>query len=192
MDDMDTHGPRTQRPLTDREIGRFLSLVLRHDPGRIDIRLDPQGWVDTTTLIRQARRHGRTFDLPTLRRVVRDNDKQRFTLSPDGARIRAAQGHSVAVDLALAPAIPPATLWHGTARASLDSIFRDGLVPGRRRHVHLSTDEATAMKVGTRHGRAVVLRVAAERMQDDGLIFWRADNGVWLSGHVPPRYLSFA
>ncbi|WP_075595936.1 RNA 2'-phosphotransferase [Novacetimonas hansenii] len=189
---MKTDAPRTRRPLTDREISKFLSLVLRHAPERIAISLDPQGWVETTILIRQARRHGQTFDLPSLQRVVRDNDKQRFTLSPDGTRIRAAQGHSIAVDLALPPAIPPAVLWHGTARTSLESIFRDGLLPGRRRHVHLSNDEATAMTVGTRHGRAVVMRVAAGRMHDEGLTLWRADNGVWLTDGVPPCYLSFA
>ncbi|CUW46435.1 RNA 2'-phosphotransferase [Novacetimonas hansenii] len=113
---MKTDAPRTRRPLTDREISKFLSLVLRHAPERIAISLDPQEWVETTILIRQARRHGQTLDLPSLQRVVRDNDKQRFTLSPDGTRIRAAQGHSIAVDLALPPAIPPAVLWHGMAR----------------------------------------------------------------------------
>ncbi|MEO0831322.1 MAG: RNA 2'-phosphotransferase, partial [Pseudomonadota bacterium] len=105
-------------------------------------------------------------------------------------RIRAAQGHSIEVDLALEPAVPPNQLYHGTALAKLGTILAEGLTPQSRQHVHLSIDEDTATRVGQRHGEPIVLKVAAGQMSADGKVFWRADNGVWLTDVVAPEYLS--
>lgn len=172
--------------------GRFLARILRHDPGAIGLHLDAQGWVDVSLLLRAARQHGFPLTRETLLQTVSENDKQRFTLSVDGNRIRAAQGHSVAVDLDLKPATPPDLLYHGTAKSSLDAIFREGLRPMRRQHVHLSAGRDTAQRVGARHGPETVLIVHAEAMHQEGMLFWLSDNAVWLTGHVPPKFLSFA
>jgi len=174
-----------------KEISKFLSYVLRHAPETIGLRLDANGWADVAELLAKAKKAGKRFDLDTLREVVAENDKQRFTLSEDGRRIRAAQGHSVAVDLGLAASEPPALLYHGTASRNLDAIFAEGLKPGRRQQVHLSLDRETALKVGQRHGKPTVLTVDAGRMHRDGYSFVRADNGVWLTDHVPAGYLGF-
>ena len=148
--------------------------------------LDAQGWVDFDELLARI---GQRLDRDTLFRVVAESDKQRFTLSPDRRRIRAAQGHSVEVDLDLVPREPPALLFHGTAEKSLEAIFAEGLKPGRRQKVHLSRDVETAIKVGRRHGEPAVLEIDATAMQADGSPFWEADNGVWLTDAVPPGYL---
>jgi putative RNA 2'-phosphotransferase len=100
-----------------------------------------------------------------------------------------AQGHSVAVDLGLAPEAPPDVLYHGTASRFLKSIWSIGLRASGRHHVHLSKDVDTARRVGARHGFPVVLRVDAQRMHADGMVFYRSDNGVWLTETVLPRYL---
>ncbi len=171
-------------------LSKFLSYVLRHAPEEIGLVLGEGGWVATDELIAKARAHGRDLTPDILREIVASNDKKRFTLSPDGMRIRAAQGHSVAVDLELTPVDPPAVLYHGTAASVLDRILAEGLKPQARRHVHLSADRETARKVGMRHGKPVILLVAAGRMYEDGLLFYQADNGVWLTGPVAPRYLT--
>lgn len=171
---------------------KFLSRILRHEPELIGLTLASGGWVQVEDLLRGMKRAGHGLSRGELDRIVAGNDKRRFTLSEDGRRIRAAQGHSVAVDLGLPQAVPPTQLYHGTASANLDAIWDQGLRPGQRRHVHLSPDMDTAMKVGRRHGRAVVLTVAAERMHAEGQVFWRSDNGVWLTDHVAPAYLGFA
>ncbi|HEX6369059.1 MAG TPA: RNA 2'-phosphotransferase [Longimicrobium sp.] len=172
-------------------MSRFVSKVLRHAPESVGLRLDEAGWVDVDDLLAAAARSGVALDRATLERVVAENDKQRFALSGDGVRIRASQGHSVPVELGLAPAVPPDVLFHGTADRSLESIRAQGLVPGRRTHVHLSADEATAVNVGRRHGRPVVLRVEAGRMHRAGHAFYRSENGVWLTVAVPPEHLCF-
>ncbi|WP_397517424.1 RNA 2'-phosphotransferase [Rhizobium ruizarguesonis] len=87
------------------------------------------------------------------------------------------------------PPTPPAVLFHGTAVKNLASIREQGLLPGKRQHVHLSRDHDTAVSVGQRHGRPVVLTVDAGRMSAAGILFFQADNGVWLTDTVPREYL---
>lgn len=56
-------------------------------------------------------------------------------------------------------------------------------------YVHLSPDTETAVKVGERHGRPVVLTVNSGQMHTDVFTFYQADNGVWLTDYVPVEYL---
>jgi putative RNA 2'-phosphotransferase len=166
---------------------RFLSYVLRHNPDAVGVRLDEAGWVDIDTLLAALRRHGRPITPEVLARVVAGTDKQRFQV--EGGRIRAAQGHTVAVDLRLEPVPPPAVLFHGTVARFLSSILAEGLTPRGRSHVHLSADLHTAMTVGARRGKAVVLRIDAAGMHVAGYRFYRAANGVWLTDEVPARWI---
>ncbi len=169
---------------------KLLSRVLRHDPGRLGLTLDPEGWVDVDALLHAASAAGTALDRATLERVVAENDKRRFALSADGARIRALQGHSVPVDLGLEPRVPPETLFHGTAARFVDAILRDGIRAMSRTHVHLSADPDTARVVGRRHGSPAVLHVAARAMHAAGHVLIRSENGVWLAAAVPPEFLS--
>lgn len=170
---------------------RFLSFVLRHRPDAIGLTLDPEGWADIDTLLQRAQAQiPLTRDM--IEAAVADNDKQRFSISDDGLRIRARQGHSIAVDLKLPPRTPPARLYHGTATRFLDDILRDGLLRRSRQHVHLSSDPDTATTVGARHGRPVVLVVRADEMHAAGHVFHLSENGVWLTDAVPAAYLALA
>ena len=172
-------------------VSKFLSLVLRHQPEKVGVTLDREGWVSVSRLLEALEAHGLRLTPDELREVVRANDKQRFSFSPDGLNIRASQGHSVEVELGYEPAEPPPTLYHGTAERFLSSIRGQGLLRGRRHHVHLSEQEATAAAVGRRYGRPVVLWIASGRMHADGHAFFRSANGVWLTEHVPARYITF-
>lgn len=173
------------------KVSKFLSLVLRHKPEEIGLTLDENGWAEVEELLRLASQKGRRLTRPLLEQVVAENDKQRFAFSDDGQRIRANQGHSVAVDLALPPTIPPELLYHGTAARFVASIRAEGLHAGNRQHVHLSRDVPTATKVGQRHGQPVVLVVRAREMSAAGHPFFLAANGVWLTERVPVAFLLF-
>ena len=178
--------------MSDEEVrtSKFLAYVLRHDPGSIGITLGEGGWVRVDALLDGASRHGRSLDAAMIDRVLSAPGKKRFELH-DGL-IRAAQGHSVALDLGLEPRQPPPELYHGTVARFLDGIFADGLRPGSRIHVHLSADQQTAATVGARRGKPVVLVVDSAAMSAQDYEFFQASNGVWLTGHVPPAFLSFA
>ncbi|MEL6896720.1 MAG: RNA 2'-phosphotransferase [Planctomycetota bacterium] len=170
---------------------KFLSLVLRHQPDVVGMKLDDGGWLDIAQLIEAANQRGTRLSLELLHKVVATNDKKRFVLSDDGLRIRANQGHSVSgVDLKLAETTPPATLYHGTVAAFIESIRSTGLDKRSRNHVHLSADEATATKVGSRRGKPIILPVDAEAMHHDGHRFFLSSNGVWLVDAVPPSFLT--
>ena len=171
------------------KISKFLSRILRHQPSQIGLMLDAQGWANVDELLSKATEHGVGLTRPLLDEIVAQNDKQRFAFSADGTRIRANQGHSIKIDLGLEPIAPPEYLYHGTASRFLESITQQGLLRGRRDHVHLSPDEETARKVGARHGEALVLVVKAGQMQTDGFTFYCAANGVWLTLYVPREYL---
>ncbi len=172
---------------------RRISMVLRHRPESAGLTLDANGWVPVADLLAALRIGPGELEL-----VVAGNDKQRFAVEtgPGGVeRIRASQGHSrrVAIDLDLPPATPPPVLYHGTPRANLESIRRDGLRSQTRHHVHLSGDEPTAIRVGNRRSADVlVLRVAAAGMAAAGHTFQQSANGVWLTAAVPPIYLTEA
>lgn len=170
------------------KLGKFLCLILRHRPETIGISLDRHGWADVDELIQGVGRKY-AFSREVLEEIVRTDGKQRYSFSEDGTRIRANQGHSIPVDLELAPAEPPAVLWHGSARRFQASILEQGLLPQSRLQVHLSPDYATALAVGRRHGEPVVFQVQSGEMHRDGYLFYRAKNGVWLTDTVPPAYL---
>lgn len=169
----------------------FISLVLRHKPEAANIQLDEHGWAEVDALIEGIRKTGRRIDIDTLKEIVRTDGKQRYSFNEDCTLIRANQGHSVSVDVELKEAKPPEILYHGTAERFMESIRQEGLRPMSRLYVHLSKDEATALKVGARHGKPVVLKVNAGKMQQDGFRFFLSENGVWLTDKVPASYLFF-
>ena len=170
---------------------KFLSLVLRHKPEEVGLVLDGQGWADIGELIEKAGKHGMALTREVIARVVETSDKQRFALDQSGQRIRANQGHSVDIDLGLVPSEPPPVLFHGTGDKSVAAIRVEGLKAGQRQHVHLSPDEDTAIRVGRRHGRPAVLRIAAGRMRESGHVFFLSTNGVWLTEAVPIEFIAF-
>jgi len=173
------------------KVSKFLSLVLRHKPEHIRLTLDREGWADIDELIARAGTHGMPLTRETVLRVVETSDKQRFALDQAGQRIRANQGHSIDVDLGLEPREPPPILFHGTATTAIASIRGKGLHAATRQHVHLSPDEATAIKVRRRHGPPVVLRIDAARMRTAGHEFFCSTNGVWLTDSVPTEFIEF-
>ena len=165
---------------------KFLSLVLRHRPGIIGMQLDPEGWLLIDELIENAKRHGKKLSLQLLHDVVASCEKKRFSLSDDGLRIRANQGHSIPdVELHLEPVVPPNHLFHGTVAVFIASIRELGLLKRARNHVHLSADVETATKVGARRGKPVVLTIQALAMHESGHTFFLSANGVWLTDAVP-------
>ena len=171
----------------DVKLGRFLSLVLRHEPGAAGITLDENGWADVKELLSGVRHTGRQIDMDTLERIVRENNKQRYSFNEDHTKIRANQGHSIQVDVELKEATPPQYLFHGTASRFLSAIQREGIRKMDRQYVHLSADFQTALAVGRRHGSPVVLTVDAAAMARDGITFWLSANGVWQCEDVPPK-----
>lgn len=170
------------------ETSKYISLILRHKPEVIGITLDEHGWADVKELIEGINRT-RPMNMALLEEIVRTDEKQRYSFNEDRTLIRANQGHSVPVDVELPVMAPPEFLWHGTGEKYTSSIEEIGLIPKSRLYVHLSKDIETAKTVGQRHGRPVIYRVLSGKMDQDGYVFYRSVNGVWLTKEVPVAYL---
>lgn len=168
---------------------KFLSWVLRHDPHKIGLSLDPEGWADISDLIDCAENNGVRLDITTLHEIVETDTKGRYEISADLRRIRATYGHSQSVALNLEPGEPPNILYHGTATRFVDSIMKYGLKPRKRQYVHLSVDAGTAMAVASRHGKAVLLQIDARSMHKNGMDFYHSAKEIWLTRDVPARYI---
>ncbi len=78
-----------------KSLGVFISLVLRHKPEAAGISLDEHGWADIEKLLAGMNASGHRIDREMLEEIVRTDEKGRYSLSEDGAKIRANQGHSV-------------------------------------------------------------------------------------------------
>lgn len=170
-------------------VSKYISKHLRHAPEAIGLTLGDGGWVPIEALLTAAAKHQFPITPEEVEQVVASCEKQRFAIDPTGQLIRANQGHSVQVELHLEPITPPDVLYHGTAVHLREPLLAAGLLKMRRQHVHLSADVLTALAVGQRHGRPIVFAVDTMSMSRDGYVFFRAANGVWLTDHVPPRYL---
>lgn len=167
----------------------FLSLVLRHQPEAANIKLDKHGWANVEELLEGVNRTGRVINKEILEEIVAKDKKQRYSFNEDKTLIRANQGHSIHVDVELQEKEPPEILYHGTAGRSLGKILSDGLKPMGRLYVHLSKDIDTALQVGQRHGKPIVLKVHSGEMYRNGIKFYLSENGVWLVNNVETKYL---
>ena len=173
-------------------ISKFLSFVLRHKPEEIGLTLDTEGWTDIDTLLVRLKQANRPLTRDILQAVVDTNDKKRFAISEDGLRIRANQGHSTPdVALSFDEKQPPEFLFHGTATRFVESIQKQGLIPGQRHYVHLSENIPTATEVGQRYGKPVILKINSLQMYEQGFKFYKSDNDVWLTKNIPSDFIIF-
>ena len=164
---------------------RFLSLILRHEPEKVGLKLDDKGWANVEELLKKA-----NYSLDLLEEIVATNNKKRFEFNENKTKIRACQGHSIDVDLDLKEVAPPTFLFHGTQTDFITSIHKNGLSKMKRNHVHLSADRETAEKVAIRRGeKFAILTIASEQMHIDGHKFYQSTNGVWLTDNVPTKYI---
>lgn len=170
-----------------KKISKYLSYILRHKPESIGLTLDVNGWANIDELIEKTTEIAISKTL--INEVVKTSDKQRFIISEDQMKIRANQGHSVNIDLNLVAKEPPNILYHGTAEDSVNPIMKEGIKPNSRQYVHLSENIETAWKVGSRHGKPVILTINCEAMFLDGYEFYLSNNGVWLTNYVPSKYI---
>jgi len=170
---------------------KFLSYILRHNPQSIGLELDKEGWADVNELIAKSKTDHSVITMELLDIIVSTNEKKRFAFNEDKSKIRANQGHSIDIELNLQIQGPPELLYHGTVDKFLQAIRTEGLKKMSRQHVHLSGDEDTAIHVGSRRGKPVVLVINAGQMSRDGYSFYLSANGVWLTDHVPAQFINF-
>lgn len=174
----------------DTKVSKVMSLVLRHQPESIGVRIDGEGWCNIEELIIGINKKGYKINRDDIERIVKEDNKQRYSFNEDKSKIRANQGHSIPVDLGLKEVKPPDVLYHGTAEHVLAKILASGIKKQSRQYVHLSKDEETALVVGKRHGKPVILKIDSKMMYEDGIMFFISENGIWLTDFVDKKYIT--
>ena len=76
------------------QASRTMSYALRHKPEKLNLTLDANGYTDVTTLCKELK-----ITEEDLQLIVSSNNKQRFAYNDDKTKLRASQGHSIAVEL---------------------------------------------------------------------------------------------
>jgi len=160
-----------------------LAYLLRHDN---NYDFDLGGWRQLPDLYQNH-----SFSLEDIIDIVSNDDKGRFELNSVKSKIRALYGHSVKIDLQLKREEPPIHLLHGTASKYIESILQNGLNPKSRQFIHLTEVRELAIKTGARHGEPVLLVIDSQAMSNDGFVFYRISNGIWLTKNIPLKYLHF-
>ena len=167
---------------------KYLSLLLRHKPEKENLIIDEYGYTDVAFLLTKL-----NITKEELNNIVENNNKKRFEYNEDGTKIRATQGHSIKVKLDLNPILPPPKLFHGTTIDNLKSIKKFGLKSMNRNYVHLTWDYMTAFDVGLRYAKyknkVIIFSIDAEKMNNDGFIFYKTSNNVYLTEIVPFKYM---
>ncbi|MFC1514962.1 RNA 2'-phosphotransferase [Candidatus Omnitrophota bacterium] len=168
-------------------LSKFLSYVLRHDPGKYDLRLDKHGYAELKDVLALLRERFRQFTNETLFRVVDEDEKGRFEMKDD--KIRATYGHSIAVENPRESVAPPELLYHGTSPYNAEVIVSEGLKPMGRKYVHMSQNEEDARGVGSRHtADPVIVFIEAAKAYAQGTTFFR-EGRIFLAEFIPAAFL---
>lgn len=167
---------------------RYLSLLLRHKPEKENLFLDEKGYVQVSELLSKL-----NLSMNELEWIVDNNDKKRFSFNENKTKLKANQGHSINIQLELKKIVPPNILFHGTTISNQNFIMKSGLKKMSRHHVHLTDNQATAHDVGIRYAKynnkVWIVVVDAMKMYNDGYEFFKTENNVYLTDHVPCNYI---
>jgi len=166
-------------------ISKLLSLSLRHDPSALGLKIDREGWADVDAVLKGLERAGFRVDAAVLKALVELDDKGRFELQ--NGKIRARYGHSIDVSISYPEDATSAALYHGTSQDFLPAILREGILPMKRRYVHLAVDVETACLNAARRPRPVVLAVNAQCLRRRGYRVYIASHKIRLVQYVPPE-----
>lgn len=185
----------------DTHLSKTMSFILRHGAEKLQLTVQPDGFMFVDELL--SHKDFRSYTEEDVKRVVRDNDKQRFLIAEDPQtgrlKVRANQGHTFVVpDLELQPITTPndvPTVVHGTYHDSWKVIQKQGLSRMTRNHIHFAAGEPGSDGVisGMRNSCDVLIFIDMQTALNDGVKFFRSANNVILSpgddkGIVAPKY----
>ncbi len=173
-----------------KNISVYLSWLLRHGAPTVGLAMDVHGWVSTEELIATVNAGGQhTITMKELQTIVAQDRKGRYRFSDDLTRIKACQGHSIPGILPeLTYPEVPEFLYHGTTTEALQKIMDSGAIKKMERHaVHLQQEPAPAWASACRWRgcRPVLLRIAARKLSESGVVFGLTDNNIWCAEEIP-------
>ncbi|MGY4537805.1 RNA:NAD 2'-phosphotransferase (TPT1/KptA family) [Mucilaginibacter sp. UYNi724] len=171
---------------------KLISYWLRHSPADANLSANEFGWVSLPGLINALEANGVNLTVDEIVILNLSFDKIRWEFDNVKQLIRATHGHSISVIVSESQAVPPEVLYHGTTVDSLTKIILEGLKPMGRQYIHLSSSKDVAIDVARRHGKPLIIEIAAKDIHDNGDIFYKTSDNVWLALHVPLPNISIS
>jgi putative RNA 2'-phosphotransferase len=178
------------------QLTRIVSLALRHKPELFAVNIDNDGWTSLASLASglSARFPALSITEDLLRETVFNQTIERFEIRE--GNIRALYGHSLSHVSIGEPNQPPPLLFHATRSLLLPTIRSFGLVAKGRNGVHLTSKWEYALSLRNIHSRrghrGVILAVRTADTALKGVPFNQATSHIWLSPHIPARFLCLA
>ena len=146
---------------------------------------DDFGWVSTQKLSQMLSEKFKDVDFQN---IVEENGDL-FSFSSNKEFIKLNREHQTTYST-LTETEPPEILFYGTSdhQKILNKIIFRGLEKNDQ-HVQLSETKESAMEISKRRGSKFVIYVKAKMMYESGHKFYRTENGIWLTDHVPPDFI---
>nr|WP_230972461.1 RNA 2'-phosphotransferase [Archaeoglobus neptunius] len=171
-------------------VSKFLSGILRHFGRDFGISIDEEGWATVDNVL-EVLKERFNIGRKQLELIVKFDRKSRFEIK--NGKIRARYGHSIPIktDWSESDEIPD-LLYHATSPANIDSIMAKGLLPLKRREVHMCATPEEAFEVGRRHSKnPVLIEINAGEMRKAGIKV-RKKGKIYTADFVPPEFLKIA
>ena len=175
------------------KLQRFVVYVLRHNPKALSLVLDDNGFVYIDDLLKGLSKNHKYFwaTKDSIYKIVKEQyDKKRLQIQ--GEKIGAAYGHSKRIieKLEYEAKEPPEILYHGTPKANLEFIYKQGLISRSREYVDLSSTKDTEKKVGIRHSQDIrTLTVMSRKAWKSGIEFYHPEDQIWLVKNLPANFI---
>ncbi|MCK8523071.1 RNA 2'-phosphotransferase [Aquimarina sp. D1M17] len=172
-------------------ISDLINYWLRHHPEDADIDLDEFGWAKIEDVLTALRYKG--FDVKRSDIIVLNKEFHlpKWKIDLENDKIKSAHGHSILIQYERTLQMPPKYLYHGTAVQNVENIQKEGLKSMQRQYVHLAETIELAKEVGSRHGKPTIIVLETKKLLDNGWIFYKTEENVWLTKDIPTQYLSF-
>ena len=161
--------------------------TLLHQPYRLDVEIDDEGWIALSSILLSLRRYRaewQNLSHDDLMMVLSENRIEQFSFELHDGNIRARYRPWVPVE-------PPQTLFCGAAPDTVTSILSEGLKPQKdRNHVTLYTEEMKDRRFPRWHWHnTVIMTIHADEAYRNEVVFRQATEHIFLADVIPPQFI---
>jgi putative RNA 2'-phosphotransferase len=172
-------------------LARFMSYMLGRRPDEFGLFPDEEGYIPIKDVLKAfSEEEGWGFVREaSLEELLREPDASGFETKDK--LIRVQPGNS---NLSFGPPeriSPPKLLFYAARRKAYPVILEQGLKPGARPFIPLSTTEEMAMRIGKRRDASpILLTILASRADEAGIQFYRPQEMIYLVDFLAPEFFT--
>jgi putative RNA 2'-phosphotransferase len=172
-------------------LARFLTYMLGCRPDEFGLFPDEQGFIPIKDILKAcSEEDGWGFVREaSIEELLREPDGPGFEMEDKMLRVHPGQSR-----LNYGPperVLPPKLLYHAVRRKGYPVILEQGIKPGGRPLIPLSTTIEAAMRIGKRRDSTpVLLTILASRADEAGIHFFRSQELIYLVDFLPPKYFT--